>query len=254
MRRFFISQHPTFGRKKEVSIKGVEKSPYYWWWFALTLNEDYVALCEQADGANRFETDNKLSAVYADFGDVRYEGDKHAAFKRWWQVKANDVERGVHLFAEDFQKLKVGLIEDEQGALEAMQNEELLVIQVPKAMKRTYIDNALNRILKTNLTGEKGRVVRNPNRSNALYHLSKPISVEKYKIAFDMYEAKIAAAKNGEKISNKALAKVGKLEAPVVEGSENDLSYINRVLSTKVSRYMADAKAAIENVTNGMFP
>ena len=254
MRRFFISQHPTFGRGKQVTVKGVEASPYYWWWLALTLNDDYVAFCNQADAENRFETNSRLACLYADFGDVRYEGDKYAAFKRWWKVKVDENERGVYLFAEQFQQYKVRLIEDEQTALDAMQNEELLVIQVPKAMKRTYIDNALNRILKANLTGEKGRMVRNPNRSNALYHLSKPIKVAKYKIAFDMLEAKIDADQNGEKISNKSLAKIGNLEVPVVEGSEDDFAYINRVLSTKVSRYMADAKSAIKNAANGIFP
>lgn len=254
MRRFFISQHPTFGRGKSLTVKGVEASPYYWWWLALTLNDDYVAFCNRADGENRFKTNSRLTAVYADFGDVRYEGDKYAAFKCWWQVRVDGEERGVHLFAEPLQNFKVGLINDEKAAAEAIHNEELLVIRVPKAMKRTYIDNALNRILKVNLVGEKGRVVRNPNRSNALYHISKSIKVAKYKIAFDMLGAKIHADQNGEKISNKSLAKIGNLEVPVVEGSEDDFAYINRVLSTKVSRYIADARAAIENVTEGMFP
>ena len=254
MRRFFISKHPTFGRGKQITVKGVEASPYYWWWLALTLNNDYVAFCNRADGENRFKTNSKLAAVYADFGDVRYEGDKYAAFKRWWQFKVDGDERGVHLFAEPHQNLKVGLIDDEQAAVDAIQNDELLVIRVPKAMKRTYIDNALNRILKVNLVGEKGRVVRNPNRSDARYHLSKPITVTKYKIAFDMFEAKTAAEKQGEKISNKLLAKIGKLEVPVTERERSNPAHISRVLSTKVSRYIADAKAAIENVTEGMFP
>ena len=65
---------------------------------------------------------------------------------------------------------------------------------------------------------------------------------------------RVEAEKRGEKISNRKLAKIGKLEVPVVEGEQADAAYINRVLSTKVSRYMADAKSAIENVVEGIFP
>ena len=254
MRRFFISQHPTFGRGKHVSIKGVEASPYFWWWFAMTLNEKYVDYYVQYESGNRFKTNNRLPSLFAEFGDVRYEGDKHAAFKHWWQTKVNGEERGVYLFAERLQSLKVGLIEGELAAVDAIQNKELLIIQVPLAMKRTSIDNVLDKILKANLVGEKGRVVRNPNRSNARYHLSKPIKVSKYKIAFDMYEAKKRAEAEGENVSNSKLAKVNDLKMPKSTNEELDFASMSRVISTKVSRYLSDAKKAIENTSNGVFP
>ena len=47
MIHFFISPHPAFGNYKKPVIWKVEASPYFWWWYALTLNEDYKKLCER---------------------------------------------------------------------------------------------------------------------------------------------------------------------------------------------------------------
>lgn len=51
--------------------------------------------------ANRFKTKKKLLKVYADFGDVRYEGYRYVAFAMWWNAKlANGETIGAYLFAE----------------------------------------------------------------------------------------------------------------------------------------------------------
>ena len=77
MIRFFISPHPTFGNYKKPIKWKVEASPYFWWWYALTLNEDYKKLCEQkASGetvlAETAEQEKQLQ-IYEDFGDVHYK-------------------------------------------------------------------------------------------------------------------------------------------------------------------------------------
>ena len=48
---------------------------------------------------------------------------------------------------------------------------------------------------------------RNPNRSNASYHLTKPIKIENLKASFDVYEIQRLALMNEEKVDNKKLAK-----------------------------------------------
>jgi len=63
---------------------------------ALTLNDEYLALCENPS-ASRFKTKKKLLKVYEDFGDVRYEGDRYVAFAKWWNAKLADVETSQSL-------------------------------------------------------------------------------------------------------------------------------------------------------------
>ena len=96
MRRFFISQHPTFGSFANPISSLIEKSPYYFWWLALTLNKYYLSFCENPkilfilDSSNK-NTDiyniNEIEKVYKDFGDVRYVGCKYQAFTKWWNKK-----------------------------------------------------------------------------------------------------------------------------------------------------------------------
>ena len=82
MRRFFLTQHPTFGSYANPIKNRIEKSPYFYWWLALTLNDDYVELCNNPS-SKRFKTNELIQKTYKDFGDVRYEGDKHLAFTKW---------------------------------------------------------------------------------------------------------------------------------------------------------------------------
>jgi hypothetical protein len=109
MRRYFISQYPTFGSYANPTKWKIEQSPYFYWWLALTLNGDYVALCGNPS-ANRFKTKKKLLKVYEDFGDVRYEGDRYVAFAKWWNAKlANGETKGAYLFAEPLTEMKGGV-------------------------------------------------------------------------------------------------------------------------------------------------
>ena len=116
MKRFFISKHPTVGRSKSPVAQKIEQSPYYFWWLALTLNEKYLDLCAGASKGTKVE-DSQLSQVFADFGDVRYDGDKYKAFANWWRRKANDTETmGEYLFSEPVAATKVMLVDDAEAA------------------------------------------------------------------------------------------------------------------------------------------
>jgi hypothetical protein len=82
MKRFFISKHPTFGSYKSSVAHKVEQSPYYFWWLALTFNEEYLELCAAASEVIKSKR-SPIHKVFADFGDVRYDGDKYKAFANW---------------------------------------------------------------------------------------------------------------------------------------------------------------------------
>ena len=258
MKRFFISQHPTFGSYNNPIAYKVEQSPYYFWWLALTLNEEYLELCAGASqGIN--SKDSLIHKVFADFGDVRYEGDKHKAFANWWRRKANDTETmGEYLFAEPVAATKVMLVNDAVVASRCASDASSLLIDIPKNLTRKQIDKALDNIFRKELSFEKGRQTRNPTRSNARYSLSKPAKAESLKSAFDIIEAERGALAIGKKLSNVQLAdKVGlKVEISQATRAEQDglAEYEIYLLSTTVSRKKKLAKTAIANAAKGVFP
>jgi len=258
MRRFFITQHPTFGSYANPIKNRIEKSPYYYWWLALTLNDEYTAFCAEVSVQQKTQTEkqkSKLYQIYNDFGDVRYEGDKHLAFTKWWRSKVNDTEtKGEYLFAEPISVNKVMLVDDRDIAIQAVEDESSLLIRVPKNIRRKQIDVSIDRIFAKELEFEKGRQVRNPNRSNARYHLTKPIKIENLKASFDVYEIQRLAQMNDEKVNNKKLAKaIGLKVERRVKDEAYDAAYEARIVSVAISRKKKLAIDAIANVVEGKF-
>ena len=256
MRRFFITKHPTFGSYANPIASKIEKSPYFYWWLALTLNTDYIALCERFSVQQTNQTDKQIHQVYKDFGDVRYEGDKYVAFTKWWRSKVSDGEtRGEYLFAEAPTPNKVVLIEDRDVAIQAVEDESSLLIRIPKSLTRKQIDVAIERIFAKEMTFERGRQTRNPTRSNARYKLSKPISVETYKMAFDIYEMLLNKERSNVKLSNYVIAKrVGLAvtrKEDTLKGQEMTVADERRTISVAVTRKKKTAIDAIRNVAEG---
>ncbi|MDB3914353.1 hypothetical protein N9364_00705 [Alphaproteobacteria bacterium] len=214
MRRYFITQHPTFGSHANPIRSKIENSPYFYSWLALTLNDEYVSLCESVSVQQITETDKQINQVYKDFGDVRYDGDKYIAFTKWWTSKVSDTEtRGEYLFAEPNTVNKVMLVEERDTAIQSADDESSLLIRIPKALTRRQIDMSIERIFAKEMSFERGRQTRNPTRSNARYSLTNPIKVETYKMAFYVYEHILLANSNDEKVSNYKLAKTVGLKA-----------------------------------------
>lgn len=255
MSRFFLSQYPTFGSYSNPVKHRVEASPYFFWWLALTLNEDYTALCANPS-QSRFETNKSIQQVYADFGDVRYEGNKYIAFAWWWRGKvANGEKRGEFLFAEPMTAKRVELVTQTEEAQRLVNNDDELLIRVSRGMQKKHIDNALKRIFDRELSFEKGRQTRNPNRSNARYSLSNAVSTDNLKMAFDVYEMTVQAQRDGRKLKNQQIAEaVGlSIEKRSTDGVA-DRASDNRALSVAVSRKRKTATDAIANVAKGVFP
>jgi hypothetical protein len=263
MRRFFISQHPTFGSYKEPIPIRIEQSPYYWWWYALTLNTDYIAFCHklseqsvQTPLLNRAE--KRMYSTFKDFGDVRYDGCRYKAFTKWWTSKATKEEsRGEYLFAEPFViGRRLTVIDNIDDARIHLDDENFLVIAIPLTQQRQRIEAALDRHLKKHLRTKKGREARNPTNSKARYRLSKPYVVGALKKTFDLYTAKLENERSGKgKLSNAELAK----QCRIHHKNRKNVDYVSdeaaqrRVISIEVSRYLATARKLIGNATIGTF-
>ena len=152
MIRFFISPHPTFGNYKKPVKWKVEASPYFWWWYALTLNEDYKKLCERkASGevvlAETAEQEKQLK-VYEDFGDLHYTSCRYAAFASWRTKRVNTLEsRGEYLFAEPYIRTAASKLDTVEAAQAAVESENTLVFSVQSNRQRQHVDKAIDRLL-----------------------------------------------------------------------------------------------------------
>ncbi|MDB9807590.1 hypothetical protein OAC03_06980, partial [Amylibacter sp.] len=141
------------------------------------------------------------------------------------------------MFAEPITISKVMLVEDRDTAIQSSEDASSLLIRIPKSLTRKQIDVAIERIFAKEMTFERGRQTRNPNRSNARYKLSKPINVETYKMAFDVYEHILLANSNDEKVSNYKLAKaVGLKVGSRTTDEAYDKAYEHRKISVAVTR------------------
>ena len=260
MLRFFHSPYPTFGSYKNPTHLKVEASPYYWWWYALTLNADYAELCEQRAANTVLNgADKRMLRVCDDFGDTRYEGCRYVAFARWWTERVNTNEqRGVYLFAEPPHTASVSVRHSEDEAAAALSSEDTVLIAVNTTRQRKHIDKRINQILHKHM-GElkRGRQVRNPKLSAARYWLSKAVQAQSLKKTFAVYDIRTKAAAEGRKISNWEVAQIAKLnyqqrekaDEAALEGADE-----RRVVSAIVARHAKDANRMIENSAVGVFP
>jgi hypothetical protein len=150
MLRFFHSPYPTFGSYKNPTPWKIEASPYFWWWYALTLNTGYAQLCtEMADNQNTHSADAQMLKVYEDFGDTRYDGCRYLAFTQWWRNRVNTNEqRGVYLFAEPLNTAAVSVVEDAEQATSAFSCDDTVMIAVNVTRQRKHIDKRIDQILK----------------------------------------------------------------------------------------------------------
>lgn len=259
MLRFFHAPYPTFGRQKQPSQRTIEASPYFWWWYALSLNTDYRELCEQkAANSVLNRTDARMLSVYEDFGDVRYEGDRYVAFKQWWTERVNTNEqRGVYLFAEPPHTASVSVIQHVDDAAAALSSEDTVLIAVNVTRQRKHIDSRIDRILRKHM-GElkRGRQVRNPKLSAARYRLSKAVQAQTLKKTFAVYDIRSAAAAEGRRVSNWDVAQLAKLDYRQRDKGLDiyDETAVKRVVSAIVARHVKDARTMIENAAVGVFP
>jgi hypothetical protein len=242
MKVHFSAQHPTFGTKhKPKSPTYQQRSPYYWWWAFLRLNEDYIQCCELSGKG-------KLAQLYNDFGDVRSD-----SFKQWWN------ERGVALFAEkplpqSLTKLTNKIEWDETWG------DSVMVVAVPMSMDKRYIYSRFIELVKKNHTAERGRTAAQWAKSTAKYPINRNHTIDNLRTTFTVYEAYVA---------NSQLSKADKLtvwelgdklrlvkNATVAKSELIGRTEIERrnILAASVSRYVKQAKQIIAATAGGKFP
>mgnify|MGYP001111221847 CR=1 FL=1 len=275
MRRDFVVQHPTFGRMAKVSAKGCEKSVYYWWWYALTLNSDYTALCERISNGDTVTNDER--SIYDDFGDVRYDKDgfrfvsTHNEFKRWWQSDSGRrydngevITRGVYLFAESTKehddKVRVLGAGDERASV--VDDDDLLIIAIPRNATKEYANKCVTGILKRNYKNTAtGKAVKSVKRSTALYSPSTHPNIVNISESLRCYELKQNTEHNGKKLSNLDIFKLAKLKYTARQGEAktyNEARFrtkaeVNKSKQDNVTRKLKFAKKLVEDAGAGMF-
>jgi hypothetical protein len=223
----------------------VEASPYYWWWYALTLN------------AKRGEQSTIDGDILRDFGDVKFSDNRYLAFCNWWREPVNTFEtRAEFLFAEPETEQSVALADNDKTASETFSDPQSLLLLIPLNKPRRHIEKHLNLVLNSIFRPEHGPLSQSVKHSRARYSLSSPVLATSLKKCFDLYDKKQLALKNGEVISNFDLAK--RANVHVVERKKEDrtnfASTYHRSVSATVSRYIKKAENMIDKAGRGQFP
>jgi hypothetical protein len=242
MLRRFLAQYPTFGTKnKPRSLSYQQQSPYYWWWAYLRRNADYLASCESGGKG-------KLAKLYKDFGDVRNDD-----FKRWW----TEGQRGGNLFAENKGALKLAVLEDKSQWDDTWTQDQVLIIAVPLASSKRYLQSRFARILKERHTAKRGRTKKLLEMSNSQYPLERNYTIENLRKTLQVYDEYVRTRGEAKKVP---LWKVGEnlrlvptaMTSPKYMPEENFLR--RNVMGATVKRYLNNAEKIIAGTSQGRFP
>ena len=238
MKRYFISHAPRFGSYKNPVHWKVEQSPYYFWWLALRNGAKYSA-----------HNSKLMFEGSVGFGEILCSGDTHMSFTKWWLEKLpNGERRGEFLFAEPLTGRGTRVVNNIAEAEEALLDNSSVLVRIDLSGQRKFVDSSLDRIIRKNVVFERGRTVKNPNRSNARFNISKPVQVDPLKRVFKVYELKEGNAE----LSNYEVFK--KLGSKLEKQAEETVGDYRRRISTLISRDYGTAKCMIKNAFEGKFP
>ena len=254
-RRFFIVLHPLSGGRGVRNEKTIQASLYYWWWYAMTLNDEYIKCC--ANGGT-----GKLSKLYEEFGDVRYQGDKSNAFWNWWTAKVGTykdgekLKRGEYLFAEPALEKAMKLITDVDSCEAVIDDANQILVSVPLTITREAILRMFKRHLNNAHTGVAGKAARSVTNSQALYKPASIPQVRRVKAMFDVYDKIVQSTKDGKRLNNWKVAKEVGIQVAIKERPNEPTNIYDQrqADAEKVSKLLSQAKATIANVANGVFP
>lgn len=182
---FSTKSYPRFGRgiySENNPPSTVKKSPFYWWFKFLQLNEDYRRTA-QNNGVG------SCADLYKDFGDV--DG---IDFKSWWKSHS-------YLFADEDSEYKLRVAKSSADLADFGIKEAVNVV-VPltwsqKSLKKHFA------ILITKLgveMGKRGPVISNPL---AKYSIGRRWNCGAMESAYDVYKARQANMEKGPKETEK---------------------------------------------------
>lgn len=238
----FLAPHPLFGTKanpKPLSYQ--QRSPYYWWWSYLRLNEDYLKCC-----ANKGQ--GRLVKLYKDFGDVR-----GSDFKKWWTVDG----RGARLFGEQPSPTTLKELTDYSEVPATWNTNHLMLVAVPLTTNKRYIKTRFNRLLKQRHTRGRGRTAAKYADSTARYPLSSNTTIDNLDKCLAVYLRHRQAIESGVKMPLWRIgAELRLIPSAIPKPSDlsQDAFLKRRTLASAVSRYLKQANRRISNVVKGVFP
>jgi len=226
--RQFMGNHPLWGETKRTRGKDGEilstsrgvpwkQSPYYWWWYALRLNETYKKVCEKGSTSNR-----KLNKLYKDFGNI-HEHD----FKTWWR------RSGAELFGEPPAPIRVTSVKSDKltDYAEAIDSGQAVMIAIPLWLTRREITSSVKKVVASAHDGHRGRpsIKYRQNKSQAKYQLSH------YRDIYSVQQAILAAE--------------GRRQGKLLKSIANDYEPLSNV-----SRRVRDGETIIKATADGVFP
>lgn len=264
MLRHFIQPHPTFGSYKNPVKSKVEASPYYFWWLALTLSDEYNEFCDRAKSGDLTELNErelKMLRVYENFGDVSYEGNRYVAFANWWNTEVGRYEsgrkisRGVFLFAEQ-QTVGVHQIVEPDYAAKLTADDRFIVLAIPKVNDKSLVNNVLELIVNKHFETRKGRDARNPKYSTALFAPSKSTVPDALNKGFSLYLTKRELESRGQRVSNADLPEHAgtKTGGRKDIGADFDAFDRREAMAATVRGQLRKVQQMIDNAAIGVFP
>lgn len=245
-RAFSTRKHPLFGRglySEENPPDGVTRSPFYWWFKFLQLNDEY-------QNALKGKKSSISKELVRDFGDVRMLN-----FKEWW------VKR-VDLFAEPQLNYRM-TVATNLNEIAPFNDKEVINLVVPLNWTNVGIKRSFSRVidrLVPKLKRGKSTGVTAP-KTMAKYKIGRKWSITGFEYAYKVYLAKQEANARllkGEKKT--AWADIGiqaglPLYSRYVAGKTiYDEDDIRRILTIHAKRHFDRAEAYIKASATKAFP
>lgn len=243
---FSTRKHPVFRRgvySDEHPPEGVIRSPFYWWFKFLQLNDEY-------ENALKEKKSSVAKEVAKDFGDVRKQD-----FKEWWTKR-------VDLFAEPKLNYQMSVAKS-IDEIAPFNDKEVINLVVPLnwtnvGIKRSFarvIDRLVPKLKKGKSTGKTAP------QTMAKYKIGRKWSITGFEYAYKVYLAKQEANDRllkGEKKT--AWADIGiqaglPLYARYITGKTiYDEDDIRRILTIHAKRHFDRAEAYIKASATHSFP
>lgn len=238
--RHFTFKHPLFKSRRSAAGEWWENSVYYLWWEFLCRHEGYKETCEN-------NGKGKYAKLYADFGNVH-----GVSFKDWWSKG----DHGARLFAEPPLPNSVVALSPDQVAemSEAWRAGALLVVAIPLTLRKRFISQRFNKLLKTQHKRRRGE--RTFHESRALYPIAAQFnrySLMKALHAHDLQRSKpeLKLWQIAQELRLGDTLTKDELNAKVKTGTIKDKK---QVLSVAASKKLAMAEKIIDGVGHGVFP
>lgn len=214
-------------------LKEARKSPAYWWYQALRLNDEYRYCC-QHDGKG------ELSATYRDFGDV-YEME----FDRWW------MRHGRKIFTETKPFKKVRQVETAQQLEKTSWDKNKLIIEIPLTLRRQTAMRQVGKLVKKAYEGRvidvmaqstaRRKIIKNKMRMSTVEQLLRVLEIRLNNPTMTLNQVGVKAgieldlmARNKEEVITVAMER--------------------RRMTIAVGRLLNQARNLVTNAGQGKFP